>query len=270
MEQAAEQYARFDPRTWPPHTRGSADSIPPDCPECGQGDGWISEVTPDHPQGLARPCPTCERRFVAERIERIRNSTNVPSRSLGCTFDNYDLGLFPETKMASASRTERASAAAALAAARQFAAGQGPSILLLLSVPGTGKTHLAAAVAATVAERGIPIWYLAASEFGERARAFDQGEEGGASFVAQMQAVPVLILDDVGVEHDPRGYLTTVYHAVIDRRYANELRTMLISNLNEADLMRRLGDRVVDRLVERGTGISVVIEARSVRDRLPT
>ena len=60
---------------------------------------------------------------------------------------------------------------------------------------------------------------------------------------------PMLVIDEIGrsmqqVKED------AILNYVLRRRYENMLPTVLISNLKKEDLLKKLGDAVVDRLTE--------------------
>lgn len=264
-------YDQWDPRKSPRRTPGSdepASADEADCPTCG-GLRYIRRKETDDLDdpnfGQLDPCPDCLARAHKATAESLWKRANVPPKFQNNRFDNYRLDLFPMIRLKGAHRTQRESVQEALEEAERFARGDGPPFLTLLGAPGTGKTHLAASVIHAVSERLIASLYVPADELADKARS----RERDTDFFSYTRIVPVLALDDVGAEYGS-DYMTSVFHNIIDSRYRNPgLRTLLITNLTEADLTERLGVRVIDRLVENGTGVAVVIEAESVRPRRP-
>ncbi len=267
---------------------GSA--VPPDadrCPRCyGVGSiagsdaariqyGPVDATTPALPDEWVL-CPLCGPKWRAEKAKGLWSRAGIPEGFSEASFATFSLDLHPPGKA-------RASVEEALWKTKALAAGDGPVLLTLVSeTPGTGKTHLACAMLRHVIhEQGIESRYISGAEMASRARDFSRRDdvEGGADFVESLRQIPVLVLDDIGTEHSS-PYLQSVYHAVIDTRYAARLRSMFISNCPYEELDRhgnlvgglkhRLGYRAIDRLTERGTGTVAIIEAESVRERRPT
>jgi len=221
-----------------------------------------------------KPCPSCLARGEEAEARKLWALADVPPKHADCRFETYDVHLFPDDFLRDgkrhpvAGRTQRAAATEAVSETRRWASGEGEPFLMLLSPPGTGKTHLAVAAIYRLTRARKVCLYLPGGILAAKARSGDR--EGLQPFFEHIQTVQVLVLDDVGAEYDSE-YLRSVYHGIIDTRYRNpELRTLVISNHSEAELTVRLGPRVIDRLVEKATGIAVVIEAESVRERRPT
>ena len=267
---------RWDPRQWEDHIPASGVSPRPSpnehCEVCG-GIEYVDAAPPGsdiyHPLfGKMSPCPACLERTKGQRTRDLFRRSAISKRHRSCRFETYNVGLFPAGVLKGARTTQRRSATAAVEATQKWAALDAPPFLTLLSPPGTGKTHLAAAAIWEFSLQGIRSYYLPAGRLATRARSADRKDL--QPFFDFLQRVAVVVLDDVGAEYDSE-YMRSVYHGIIDARYLDpELRTLIISNLGEEDLTARLGARVIDRLVEAGTGISVVIEAESVRESLPS
>ena len=60
---------------------------------------------------------------------------------------------------------------------------------------------------------------------------------------------PMLVIDEIGRSMQ-QAKEDAILNYVLRRRYENMLPTVLISNLQKTDLMKKLGDAVVDRLKE--------------------
>ena len=240
-----------------------------ECPEC-DGAGWIYlEADLRDPKfGAVRRCEICADRERENRVALLWTYAGVPAKWHDCRFGTYQLDLFPTTRLKGSRLTQRESAAEALSAAQRFANGAGPPFLTIMGAPGNGKTHLAASMIRVLCEREITALYVDSGELATKARAIGR-DDSVHDYFSYLQRVPVLVLDDVGAEYGSE-YVTSVFHGIVDARYRDpQLRTIVISNLTEADLTVRLGARVIDRLVEKGTGVAVVIEAESVRERRP-
>ncbi|WP_462322611.1 ATP-binding protein [Halochromatium sp.] len=135
-----------------------------------------------------------------------------------------------------------------------LSAGQRPGeTLLLLGGPGTGKTHLACAILATLVRAGQRGWYVslpsALRSLRDASASRSQGSEADA--FAQLSAPDLLVLDDLidAPQDDHRGVL----FEVLDARYAQQRATILIGDLPASRLEHALGPRVIERFHEAGT-----------------
>tara|TARA_R100000315_G_C5196862_1_gene115339 strand:+ start:62 stop:769 length:708 start_codon:yes stop_codon:yes gene_type:complete len=116
---------------------------------------------------------------------------------------------------------------------------------------GIGKTHLAKAAIVELIKKGERPFYSRAVELNRQLRNFEDGEAD--RYRDRLTTSPYLVLDDVGVEHDPRGYLQSIYHGVIDDRYSNNSPTLVVTNLaldrsKKHSLANAIGVRAVSRL----------------------
>ena len=135
-----------------------------------------------------------------------------------------------------------------------LSAGQRPGeTLLLLGGPGTGKTHLACAILATLVRAGQRGWYVslpsALRSLRDASASPSQGSETEA--FAQLSEPDLLVLDDLidAPEEDHGGLL----FEVLDMRYAQQRATILIGDLPVPRLEQTLGPRIIERLHEAGT-----------------
>ncbi|MCJ8501028.1 hypothetical protein [Desulfatitalea alkaliphila] len=76
-------------------------------------------------------------------------------------------------------------------------------------------------------------------------------EEG---ILEEVSDVPLLLLDDVGVEKPTEWALGMIY-LIVDRRYRDNRRTFFTSNLSLAELAEHLNDRIASRITEMCTVI---------------
>lgn len=144
----------------------------------------------------------------------------------------------------------------ALKAARAFLAGDiQPPLLLIAGTPGTGKTHLALAVAWEQVENWQACLYYQAEELLDELRDFEAGNYSRVS--KRIKEIPLLIIDDVGAQSDT-VYGMAKLDMIIDYRYRERKPTLATANT------LKLPDRLLDRFKE---GRVVLIKGKSHRGR---
>lgn len=163
----------------------------------------------------------------------------------------------------------------AFTAAQAYLAGE-RSGLGLVGSNGTGKTHLANAIANAVLEKGqlaisTPVHALLA-----KIRGSWDGEGGTeAAIVARYASVAVLILDDLGKNDGSRWAVETLF-ALVDLRYARGLGLIVTTNRTPAELIAAYTDpkrgadastanALVDRLLEMTASPWIAMRGRSER-----
>jgi len=124
--------------------------------------------------------------------------------------------------------------------------------LLLLGAAGTGKTHLACAILATVIRAGRSGWYTSWSMAlrGLRDAGTRRSDCSETDAFAQLSEPDLLVLDEVRGT-DASGQDGVLFE-ILDARYAQRRATILISELSRASLEAFLGPRLMRRLHEGG------------------
>lgn len=229
------------------------------------------------------PCPVCfelqlkkeeeeERQRMAEeyrkakiaaeqrRMEEKTGAARIPKRFQNKTFADY-IAETPQQQ-----RALEACTSYAHNFSDNLAAGR---CLILSGNVGTGKTHLAAAIAGyivreteyTAVFRSLhSILQAIKSTYGGNAR-FTESD------VLQLFTDPdLLIIDEVGATKSSEFELATLF-AIINTRYENNLPTVVITNLEVAELKSAIGDRCTDRLRE-GGGRAIAFNWESKRSEL--
>ncbi len=166
----------------------------------------------------------------------------IPARFQCKTFDDY----------APMSAGERR----ALAAARDYAdhfddhyrAGR---CMVFCGKPGTGKTHLACAIANAVARSGRRVLYTTVANLIRRVRSTwsNARYETEGEVLRDLQKLSLLIIDEVGLSFGSDGEVVQMAE-IIDSRYCETRPTLIASNCTLDELSRYLGERGVDRLRE--------------------
>ncbi|GAV21585.1 ATP-binding protein [Carboxydothermus pertinax] len=134
---------------------------------------------------------------------------------------------------------------------------------LLLSGPvGTGKTHLAAAILKVVLERGIPGAMILVPKLLDEIRLAYHDETADRKLAEKVANKRFLVLDDIGAERTT-DWVQEELFKLINTRYEKKLPTVLTTNCTIEELIEKLGERIVDRLVEMCEPVK--IEGKSYR-----
>lgn len=225
------------------HTKG-----PSGCPVCAEDARKVRD------QEIAEQ----ERIQAAkDRLERRLGAAMIPPRFAGKSFGNY--------------RATTKRQGDVLQACRQYAIefkanyDEGRCLLLVGNV-GTGKTHLAAAIAESIITdlSGMAVYRTLYSLMQYVKGSFGaQAEYTEAQAYENLIAPHLLIIDEIGATKQTEFEQATLFN-VINGRYEQQRPTLIISNLMPDELEKALGDRVMDRLRENG-GMCLVFDWGSAR-----
>jgi len=133
-------------------------------------------------------------------------------------------------------------------AARAWADGLGKALITLMGPPGTGKSHLAKAAYVNITQRGETVFYMTEGDLiKELHRAV--GDSTLSRFLDDLQAVPWLIIDDVGTQAMSPWAKGNFDH-IINARWESfgATRTFFTTNLAGKDLPPRVASRIADTM----------------------
>lgn len=141
----------------------------------------------------------------------------------------------------------------------------GASLVLTGNV-GTGKTHLACAVARHVIENCKTAWFMSVASAVRHVRETyaKDSQRTEADALADLIGLDLLILDEIGIQANTEHESRTLFE-IINTRYQECKSTILISNFNQQQLNAYLGDRIMDRFRE--SGAIVAFDWASYRGR---
>lgn len=124
--------------------------------------------------------------------------------------------------------------------------------LIMVGRTGTGKTHLACAVALNVLEKRKFARYITSEDMAnEIANAWKKTDDSEANAIYRFTDYDLLILDEYGL-HDRHENRLQLVHKVLYSRYDEGKATMLISNFTLEELKKDLGDRLWSRFQHDG------------------
>ena len=225
----------------------------------------IHAPTPgDRDFGRLVPCPDCgeeaqrQRRRELHRCHdaRIQRYTMLKGRALRQTFDNFDLR--------NDEGFDTGPVRVALKASRAFAT-KPKGFLVLHGSRGTGKSHLAAAIANALKvsdeEPLLLVLFFIVPDLLDLLRSgYDEGDYG--ELIMLCKEVDVLILDDVGTEAS-KPWVEEKLFQIVNYRYNQMLPTVIATNCP----LDELEPRLYSRLKEDRFGVVVDVTAPDYRLR---
>jgi len=177
-----------------------------------------------------------------ERVAALREHAGLPLRFRERHFGNY------QTPCPEAVKVARVACAFAERFEDHLGAGSG---LVFCGRPGTGKTHLAAAITRVVTAGGRAVRYLTVAA-ALRAVKDTWGPSAGQTthqVLKTLRAVDLLILDEVDLQYSSSADKLILLE-IINGRYEDMRPTLLIANLTYEEMEGYLGERVLGRLTE--------------------
>lgn len=132
--------------------------------------------------------------------------------------------------------------------------------LMFIGSKGTGKTHLAAAIANQLISEGVPVLFVTMIDMLAKIKATFNGQspENEEKLMRLYKNVDLLILDDMGKELPTPWALSKIFE-LVNARYENYKPVIITSNYTPSELVSRLtppdgdattADATVDRLLE--------------------
>jgi len=212
----------------------------PNCPLC-HGIGYISQDLPvGHPDfGRISVC-SCRQREVAQGVHaRLQQMSNLQGYTL-MTFETFSTqgrhGL---------PKAQTDSLEFAYKQARTYAE-QLDGWLLLMGPYGTGKTHLAAAIANFALSYGVETIFLTVPDLLDWLRySYQSSDLSFEDRFEELRNVHLLVLDDLGTQNATAWAEEKIFQ-IVNYRYLNRLPTVLTTNLGLDDLDGRISSRLQD------------------------
>ncbi|QZA71286.1 helicase loader [Pseudomonas phage AH02] len=174
-------------------------------------------------------------------------SALIPKRFQGKTFETY----------IAESDQQKAALAKCMDYAENFASHKRAGrCMLLLGKPGTGKTHLAIAIAnqIMVESSHTAVYRTLGGVLQDIRESYDDNSPTNEGWILKGLIAPsLLVLDEIGASKEkPSEFELTTLFSIINGRYERELPTVIVSNLGPKELAASIGERSADRLREGG------------------
>jgi DNA replication protein DnaC len=118
--------------------------------------------------------------------------------------------------------------------------------LLITGSTGTGKTHIAAAIANYLLDRGTAVICMTERNIlAKIRRTYSQHDDDECAVREVYERVPLLIIDDLGKEKPTEWTLATLY-AIVDGRYERATPIIVTTNYDAKKLVTRLTPTLSD------------------------
>lgn len=215
------------------------------CPSC-QGfshcvmsiPGWQAYYDPTGSKLAKSPViryRRCEHAKTADAAQEQQQTVGV--RFLSRTFENYQ---------------ENEDNADALRFCRAYANQLNDKTttgVIIAGPPGTGKTHLAAAIVKNAFDKGLSAAMVVVPRLLEEIRESYNRTDADRRWMYRARRKRLVVLDDLGAER-PSEWVREQMFLLVNDRYESMLPTVVTTNCSLVELEKRIGARTVDRLAE--------------------
>ena len=283
-----------------PRVAGRPGTPPPDkCPHCGKlnyrnalgygGNMWWQPFPAhcDCPKAVAQRKREEAERVVQEATAKQAQAAAAARKRIDRLLRNSGMGTRFQARTFEAFK-ETSDNAEVLKKAHEFvrkfekllpsAGYTGCNGMFITGEVGTGKTHIASAIANALIAQGKPVICMTMIDLLARIKSTYREEGTDEGEVLRLyKTVPLLIIDDIGKEPPTDWAISTIYN-IINGRYEAMMPTIVTTNYDTAALIDRMTppatkDRTtaaatVDRLTEMCRAIRIGGESwRSRKDR---
>ena len=225
------------------------------CPRC-KGKGWVL-FTDKNGYSVAKPC-NCD-----VGIESALRRLGIPEKYLNCSFDNFKVAIPKAIGLKKAKTLLYDYVELEL-----FKAEKKQSFLIKGTI-GSGKTHLCAAVARGLVQKGFyDIYFVDFKELLDEIKStFSYSLEfSEADVLYPILNAGLLIIDDLGSERNTE-WTEDVFARILNYRYNRNLPVIITTNyfdrqvpgaLTDETLEERIGIRMRSRLYEMCRDIEII------------
>lgn len=237
------------------------------CQKC-RDSGWYEVEKDGYTFFHECECGKLQRERIADRLK----FATIPKEFEGHTVDDFRTDCYSTLHNKDLAEMAKRIAAQYV---RQFPEIRktGKGLYFHSGVKGSGKTRLAVSIANDL----ITQWMISAkfattiqileqikSTWGEKSRERDRMEQvSEQKLIDDIISVPVLVVDDIGVEQ-PKDWVNERFYSIINGRMIEKRITIFTSNYRIEDL--KLDDRIVNRIEK--MALPIEFPAESIRSAI--
>jgi len=216
------------------------------CPHCN-GAGWIRVETPGRLVPRVEMCHCLRKEVGLRRADRLLAASGIPAKALQrWRFRDFQPD---QCKMSSGALRPQVVATMQKIKAECMAYAKKPEGWRVLMGPcGSGKTHLAYAIAGSCQKRGMAVFVATAPDMLDMLRASYRTEQFDQRF-EELRNVGLLVIDDLATEQATAWVLEKMYQ-LVNHRYMAELPLIITTNLNIRKHPAQIDERILSRLLE--------------------
>lgn len=183
------------------------------------------------------------------RIAKIIGSSGLGKRFLNRRFDNFEV-----SEGTAAGFNTAQGYADNFALLQKDPTSQEKNGLMFTGLKGTGKTHLAAAIANRLMAEGVPVIFATMIDLLDKIKeSFDRSSTTSEDAVLNLyKTADLLIIDDIGKEQPTEWALAKMYQ-IINARYEDYKPIIITSNYSPEELTERMTPRGGDRKTAEAT-----------------
>lgn len=167
-----------------------------------------------------------------------------------CSFDTFDISLYPDKHSGSDSDTPRQAMEKVFRYCVNFSKDfHLPCNGILMSgKTGLGKTHLSLAIGSEVIKKGYSVIYGSAPDLLRKVEKEHFNKEEETDTAPVLQDCDLLILDDLGAEFDSKFNQAFLYN-LINTRMNKGKPAIISTNYTLSEIKERYGERIMSRLL---------------------
>lgn len=192
------------------------------------------------------------------KMQRIMEFSGIKALHINCSFDNYIVENVGQQKALFMSRKY----------VNEFESSM--ASFIFSGTPGTGKNHLASAIANNLILRGKNVLIITIADLMSQIKStfnnINSSNKTEELLLKDLTSIDLLIIDEIGIQSESR-YEKIIINQIVDKRSASKKPTGMLSNLTHRSMNNILGEKVMDRM-RLGKSIWVHFNWTSYRSRV--